>query len=217
MPRHLPPEVPTPIDFRATCLRALLYIALIGLLMQGVMLEALGLEGQRFSERGFVEPAQSLLLAASAGLALYVRLISPRLTHVSLLLLALPLASLIREQDAWLDAWVFDGAWQTLVALLVLPILFAVIRGRHAFAREFARYANSFSFGLFAAGFLTTYVYSRLFGRSEMWQAILGDAYLRTFKDAAEEVTELFGYTLLFFAMIELVLLVRRWRHLKAD
>lgn len=217
MPHHLPPEAPTPIDFRATSLRALLYIVLIGLLMQGVMLEALGLEGQRFSERGFVEPAQSLLLAASAGLALYVRLTSPRLTHVSLLLLALPLASLIREQDAWLDAWVFDGAWQALVALLVLPILFAVIRGRHAFAREFARYANSFSFGLFAAGFLTTYVYSRLFGRSEMWQAILGEAYLRTFKDAAEEVTELFGYTLLFFAMLELVLLVRRWRHLKAD
>ncbi|TLF51601.1 hypothetical protein FEI13_07980 [Halomonas urmiana] len=217
MPRHLPPEVPTPIDFRATSLRALLYIILIGLLMQGVMIEALGLEGQRFSERGFVEPAQSLLLAGSTGLALYVRLTSPRLTHVSLLLLALPLASLIREQDAWLDAWVFDGAWQTLVALLVLPVLFVVIRSRHAFAREFERYANSFSFGLFAAGFLTTYVYSRLFGRSEMWQAILGEAYLRTFKDAAEEVTELFGYTLLFFAMIELVLLVRRWRRLSAD
>ncbi len=41
-------------------------------------------------------------------------------------------------------------------------------------------------------------------------QALLAERYVRVFKDAAEEVTELFGYTLLMFAMVELVLWIRR-------
>ena len=76
--------------------------------------------------------------------------------------------------------------------------------------REFEGYVESFSFGLFAAGFLGTFAFSRLYGRSEMWEALLAERYVRVFKDAAEEVTELFGYTLLMFAMVELVLWIRR-------
>ncbi|MDP1086466.1 transporter, partial [Klebsiella pneumoniae] len=74
-----------------------------------------------------------------------------------------------------------------------------------------AAYANSFSFGLFAAGFLTTYVFSRLYGRQDFWRAVLQENYLRDFKSAAEELVELFGYALLLIAVIELVLLARRW------
>ncbi|MDN3557266.1 hypothetical protein [Halomonas maura] len=209
MPSTSPPDR---IGFPALCLRGLAYILLVGALMQGVLHEALGLTSEQFSEIGFTELTQSLLLAIATALALAVRLLDHRLPHVALLLVGLLGASLIREQDALLDAHVFDGAWQTLVSLLVLPVLFVVIRSRRAFVVELERCAGSFAFGLFAAGFLTTYVFSRLYGRSELWKAILGEHYLRTFKDAAEEVTELFGYTLLVLAMFELLLLVRRWR-----
>ncbi len=208
MPSTTPPDR---IGFPALCLRGLAYILLVGALMQGVLHEALGLTSEQFTEIGFTELTQSLLLAIATALALAVRLLDHRLPHVALLLVGLLGASLIREQDALLDAHVFDGAWQTLVSLLVLPVLFAVIRQRRAFVAEVERCAGTFAFGLFAAGFLTTYVFSRLYGRSELWQAILGEHYLRTFKDAAEEVTELFGYTLLVLAMFELLLLVRRW------
>ncbi|SDL27859.1 hypothetical protein SAMN05661010_01309 [Modicisalibacter muralis] len=63
---------------------------------------------------------------------------------------------------------------------------------------------------MFAAGFLDTYIFSRPYGRSEFWEAILAESYVRVFKDVAEEVTALFGYTLLLFAVIELLLLARR-------
>lgn len=201
---------PDRISFRATCLRALAYLLIIAALMEGVMREALRLPGVQFSESGFTEITQSVLLLLATGLALSTRLIQRQLPNVALLLVGLLGASLIREQDAWLDIYVFDGAWQTLVTLLVLPVLFVVIRQRRAFVAELESITGTFSFGLFSAGFLTTYAFSRLYGRSELWQAILGDHYLRTFKDAAEEITELFGYTLLLFAMLELVLLVRR-------
>ncbi|MDI4637013.1 MULTISPECIES: hypothetical protein [Halomonadaceae] len=201
---------PDTIGFGATCLRALLYILLTAALVQGVYLEVLYLPDIRLSEQGFTEYAQSALLATSVALLAYVRLGRRQLPTVSLLMMAFLGASLVREQDALLDTHVFDGAWQVIVSLIVVPSLFVVIRRRAAFLVEFEGYANSFSFGLFAAGFLVTYVFSRLYGRSEMWMAILGDAYTRHFKDAAEEITELLGYALLLFAVIELVLLVRR-------
>ena len=211
MPHKSLSEPSWPISFRATCLRATLYILLIAGIAQGVFYEALYLPDARFSERGFTELAQTTLLATASALLLYVLLGLRELRLVALLIFGFLFASLIREQDALLDVHVFDGPWQLLVSLTVLPILFVVIRNRRAFVAEFAAYANSLSFGLFAAGFLTTYVFSRLYGRGDFWQAILQENYLRDFKSAAEEVVELFGYALLLIAMIELVLLARRW------
>ncbi|SFU83297.1 hypothetical protein [Halomonas korlensis] len=211
MPDRFTPGQSWPIGFGATCLRALLYILLVAGMMQGVYYEALQQPEIRFSERGFTELTQSVVLLSASALLLYTRQAFKILPTVTLLLFAFVFSSLIREQDAHLDTYVFDGAWQLLVGLVVLPCLFLVIRRRYAFIEEFERYANSLSFGLFAAGFLTTYVFSRLYGRSEVWMAILGEHYERTFKDAAEEVVELFGYTLILIAIIELALLARRW------
>ncbi|MFO7647646.1 hypothetical protein [Halomonas sp. 3H] len=208
----LPPHGhPWPISFRATCIRATLYILFIAALAQGVYVEALHFPEVRFSESGFTELTQSLLLLTASLLLLYTRQVLKVLPTVTLLMFAFTFSSFIREQDAHLDTYVFDGAWQLLVALIILPILFRVIRERQRFVEEFASYANSLSFGLFAAGFLTTYVFSRLYGRSAFWEAILQEHYLRTFKDAAEEVVELLGYALILIAVIELTLLARRW------
>lgn len=210
------PHPPLPardvISFRATCLRASLYILFVVALMQGVYYEARHFPETRFTEIGFTELTETALLTLGIALLLYIRHVLKALPTVTLLMSAFLLASLIREQDAHLDAHVFDGAWQVLVTLVAVPCLFAVIRKRREFLTEFERYANSFSFGLFAGGFLTTYVFSRLLGRSELWMAVFGDSYVRTFKDAVEEITELFGFVLLLFAIIELVLLVRRWQ-----
>ena len=217
MPSRLPPDTFMPISFAATCLRALLYILLVAAIAQGVYYEALYLPEARFSERGVTELAQTSLLALATLLLLYVRVGLRVMPQVSLLLLAFVASSLIREQDALLDARVFDGAWQLLVALIILPTLFNVIRRRRAFVEQFAAYANSLSFGLFAAGFLTTYVFSRLYGRQDFWRAVLQENYVRDFKSAAEEVVELFGYALILIAMVELVLLARRWSLARRD
>ncbi|MHB0776382.1 hypothetical protein [Halomonas sp. WWR20] len=198
------------ISFKASCLRAALYILFIVALMQGVYNEAGNPIAVRFSERGFTEYMQSLLLGLSSLLLIYLYQGLRHFRCLALLMFAFLCASLIREQDAFLDEYVFDGAWQVLVTLVVLPCLFVVIRNRQAFIEEFARYADSFSFGLFAAGFLCTYVFSRLFGRSEFWETLMQENFIRIFKDLAEEITELFGYALLLFAVIELLLLARR-------
>ncbi|MDN6314120.1 MAG: hypothetical protein L0J56_02290, partial [Halomonas sp.] len=68
----------------------------------------------------------------------------------------------------------------------------------------------SFSLGLFTAGFFTTYAFSRLYGRKEFWQAVMQEHYMGNIKSMAEEVVELLGYSLILFAMIELLLLAQR-------
>ncbi|WP_104202656.1 hypothetical protein [Billgrantia saliphila] len=217
MPRtSVSPQPTATIGFGAACLRAALYILLIATLLQGIYFEALYLPARRsFGELGFTEFCQSTLLVIIC-LLLCMPPVRRELPTVSLLLLALSATSLIREQDYYLDIYVFDGAWQLLTTLVLLPCLAIVLWRRQRFLNEFKAYSNSFSFGLFASGFLVTYVFSRLYGRSEMWMAILEDQYQRTFKDAAEEITELLGYSLILIAAIELVLLARRWQQARS-
>ncbi|WP_280569528.1 hypothetical protein [Chromohalobacter sp. 296-RDG] len=210
---HSPQPPEDDVTFKATCLRTVCYIVIVAGIMQLTMLDARsGVD--KFSELSFTEFTQAILLLLNTLMMGYIYRRPGAIPHVSLLLGAFFLASFVRENDSWLDLYAFDGSWQVIVALIVLPTLFMVIRHRHAFAEEFKSIANSFGFGIFAAGFLTTYVFSRLYGRSAFWEAMLGDHFQRVIKDAAEEVTELAGYMLLFFACIELVLLVRRrFRH----
>jgi len=44
--------------------------------------------------------------------------------------------------------------------------------------------------------------YSRLFGMGALWQGLLGEGYIRIFKNAVEETTELLGYTFILAASL---------------
>lgn len=200
-------------SLRAVALRAGVYIlALAGLMQVVLMIDVKHAGAPNFSEVSVTEITQAALLFLCTVLMLVIRQHFRVLRSVSLLMGAFFAISFVRENDQWLDVYVFDGAWECLVVLLALPALALVIRARRDFLEEFSLIANSLGFGLFAGGFLTTYVFSRLYGRSELWQALMGEHYLRMVKDAAEEITELAGYSLLLFASVELLLLARRLR-----
>ncbi|MBZ5486158.1 hypothetical protein HW452_01285 [Halomonas aquamarina] len=199
-----------PINFKTTLMRAILYVLFIGAIAQGAYLEALYMPELRFSEYGFTELAQTAVLATCCLMLIYVRHVLKIWPTVTLLLFAFIASSLVREQDYFLDEYIARHTWKILVALIVIPSIAWVVIKRHQFLDEFRYYSNTFAFGLFAGGVLTTYVFSRLYGRSIFWEAVLEDNYVRTFKDAAEEVTELLGYSLILFATLELLLLARR-------
>ncbi|WP_280337888.1 hypothetical protein [Salinicola acroporae] len=200
----------TGFSFGAVSARAGAYILfLVGLMQAVLMIDARHVGAPNFSETSLTELTQAVLLLICLIAMGYLRYRYRVLRSISLLMGAFFTISLIRENDLWLDTYVFDGAWECLVALVGLPAIFATIRARHDFLEEFAQVSNSLGFGLFAGGFLTTYVFSRLYGRSELWHTLMGEHYLRIVKDAAEEITELTGYSLLLFASIELLLMGR--------
>ncbi|MCL7929493.1 hypothetical protein [Halomonas llamarensis] len=198
------------IAFRSLFVRTVIYTLLIGLIAQGAYWEAKYLPAVRFSELGFTEFMQTLVLATACLLLVYARHVLRVWPNVTLLLLAFIAASLVREQDHFLDAYVAEHTWKILVTLIVIPsITWAVIQRRH-FLAEFSHYSNTLSLGLFTAGVLTTYIFSRLFGRQAFWQTVMQEHYTRDVKDMAEEVVELLGYSMILIAMVELVLLARR-------
>ncbi len=205
------------LPVRTVALRGVLYILLLAGLMQATLqIDVMHPGGPNLTETSLTEISQAAMLFLSAVLMLVIRQRLQVMRTTSLLLWAFFAASFVRENDSWLDIYAFDGAWQCLVALIVVPTLAISIIRHKAFASEFRLFSNSLGFGLFAGGFLTTYLFSRLYGRSEMWQALMGDGYLRVVKDAAEEMTELAGYSLLLFASVELCLLAVRLRRMGA-
>lgn len=204
------PSHPSP-TFRAISLRASLYIlALAGMIQTTLLIDVRHTGGPDFSELSFTELAQATLLLACSVLMLIVRQRLKMFPTACLLLWGLFSASFVRENDLWLDQYVFDGAWQLLATAIALPALVTTIIHRRRFLDEFRHLVDTLGFGLFAGGFLTTYVFSRLYGRSELWHALMGEQYLRVIKDAAEEMTELTGYALMLFSCIEILLLARR-------
>lgn len=154
-----------PIDFRTTLLRATLYVLFIGGIAQGAYLEAIYLPSVRFTELGFTEFTQTVILATCCLMLIYVRQVLKVWPTITLLLLAFVAASLVREQDYFFDVYVANNTWKVLVSLIVIPAIIWVVIQRRRFIEEFVCYSNTFAFGLFAAGVLTTYVFSRLYGR----------------------------------------------------
>ena len=116
----------------------------------------------RNTELGFTELTQTFILISCCTLLLYVRHVLKVWPTVTLLLAFLA-ASLVREQDYFLDEYVARHTWKILVTMIILPSLAWVVYQRQRFLRSFA-ISNSFAFGLFAGGVLVTYVFSRLYG-----------------------------------------------------
>ena len=122
------------------------------------------------------------------------------------LLATLLTMAFIREFDSFLDENVFDGAWQMLVfGVLAAGLLFAY-KHKTGMIDQIQKGIQSRGFGAFMAGMLTTFLFSRLFGKTTLWEAIMEDQYLRWAKNAAEECTELLGYGLMLIGVLDILL-----------
>ena len=64
---------PWPIGFQTILVRTVLYVLFIGAIAQGAYLEALYLPSVRFSELGFTEFTQTLVLATCCAMLIYIR------------------------------------------------------------------------------------------------------------------------------------------------
>ncbi|TRX51995.1 hypothetical protein FNH22_22745 [Fulvivirga sp. M361] len=120
------------------------------------------------------------------------------------------LMAFVREFDAFLDFYLYDGAWQTLVVIILVAVTYRTYKYWHPMTESIYNYANSFPFGLMLAGMMVTFVYSRLFGEPFMWQTLMEENYLRSVKNAAEESIELLGDSVIMFGSIEYLLYVRK-------
>ena len=117
----------------------------------------------------------------------------------------------MREQDAFLENNLFDKAWQTIVVILLILLGIFLWRNFKLFTLQLYAMRNSLPLGVLTVGFVILHVYSRLYGKGKLWQALMGeDTYMRRVKDASEESIELLGYSIMLIGTIELYLHARR-------
>ena len=166
--------------------------------------------GDKFSESSYVEYLQSLFLFLSCILLIWTYNRFHALRYTALLMFGFLGASFFREQDIFFETYLGMSTWQIPVYALLAVVVYIVIKNIATFLAELGEYVPSAPFGLFVMGFLTTYVFSRLFGRTVFWNAVMEDNYFRTVKNAAEECLELYGYMIIFISVIELLLLAKK-------
>lgn len=192
-------------------LRGFIYLVLVSVVAQLISMEGYQqLSAAEYSEHSVTEHLQDFMSFMSCMLFLYVSRRSDALKIATTLLAALMAMMFVRESDSLLDHYVFDGAWQTVVLLILLCVLVFLWGQFKAIYPSMKEYSKHASFGTFLAGFVTILGFSRLMGRGSFWEAVMGDAYMRVVKNIVEEGIETLGYTLIFISAMELALAYRR-------
>jgi hypothetical protein len=181
-------------------IRIAIYSALMVLLNVLFMIDA-GHETStgKFGENSITEIMQELFLFLSGILFLFIGRTDRELKAISNLIALFFFMSFIREFNNQIDFWFW----------LVLPLFFLfgwlAIRDRNKLLPSTTMLMEIPAFAYLITGFLVTFVFSRFFGRTSFWMALLGEDYNRWAKNAAEEGIELLGYTLFFIAAIEIL------------
>ncbi|AEF55473.1 hypothetical protein [Marinomonas posidonica] len=192
-------------------LRGFVYLLLVSVVAQLISLEGYEmLSAAEYSEHSVTEHLQDIMSFLSCMLFLYVARHSESMKIAATLLAALMGMMFVRESDSLLDQYVFDGAWQSVVLVIIACVLVFLCGQFKAIYPSIKVYADQACFGTFLAGFVTILGFSRLMGRGSFWEAVMGDAYMRVVKNIVEEGIETLGYTLILISAVELMLACRR-------
>jgi len=154
-----------------------------------------------FSAVELLQPALLLICILVTGW--YARSLPPTRPMTTIIALFL-LLMLVREQDYFIDQWLPWGTWLLPATLVAVCLGYLAWRNRHELRLQGRLLGSSPAFGLLFAGLLVLVGFSRIFGQTDLWMALLADDYQRIAKLAAEEMTELLGYCLLLTGCIEL-------------
>jgi len=119
------------------------------------------------------------------------------------------LASFIREFNFLIDHWIYP------VLLIFAVIGWLVIRDFKKLKQATIAFFSQPASAWFFAGFLVTYIFSRLLGRSKFWLLLYDENTYRIAKAASEESIELLGNTIMLISAIEFFLII--WVEKKGD
>ncbi|WP_420599423.1 hypothetical protein [Neptuniibacter sp.] len=191
-------------SFAMLMVRSLLYLLFIVGVAQIFSMEGYSqLTKSDYSEHSATEKMHDIFAFISCVVFFIAARFSQSLRPAAVIVGTLAGLMLIREFDAFLDENLFDGAWQVLVYSSIAASAFYLFKQAYPVKESLVEYSHTSSAGIFLSGLLVVLVFSRLFGRSSFWEAVMGDGYIRVVKNIAEEGTELMGYALLVIAAVE--------------
>lgn len=190
-------KIYTPLS---VALRVIIYSLLMFGLAEAVRFDALfPMEEGYFGEISMVEISQEIILFAMFVFYLIFGFKFREIQPVSNILSLFFLISFIREFNFLIDFWVYPAL---LVLAMIVWLVFRDFRKLKSATQTFFSYPAS---AWFFSGFLVTYIFSRLFGRSKFWLLIYDESNYRLAKAATEEGIELLGDALMLIGAIEFI------------
>lgn len=186
-------------------IRGVIYLLALAAVAYGIGLEAIEFgPNAEYNEQSLTERLQDLFTFSSAMLFYFCAYHSKPLRQACVLLGSLMLMMWIRESDSFLDQNVFDGAWQVLVSIVLVCTLFMLRKHVKESYFSLRRFSQTSSFGFVTSGLVIILAFSRMMGRGEIWESLLGETYIRAVKNIVEEGVELLGYSIVMIAAVEL-------------
>lgn len=183
--------------------RIILYAGIMFLLNALYMYDAQNITSTgKFGEISATEIAQEVFLFLSGLMFIFVARRNKDLRVIAWLAALFFFMSFIREFNNFVDFWFY------LVLPLALAFVWIFFRNFKYFFPSMAKLLEMPATAYLVIGFLVTFVFSRLFGRTKFWEALLESDYNRWAKSAAEEGIELLGYALLFIGSLEIFISV---------
>lgn len=183
-------------------IRVIVYSLLVFGIAELIRFDAVApLEEALYSELSRTEISQEIILFV---LVLFYLILGRRykpVQPVTNLIALFLLIGFIREFNFLFSWWVWPALLVLLAALWLVWRDFKKLKS--ATQEFFAQPASAWFF----AGFLITYVFSRLMGRSKFWLELYDESVYRMAKAATEEGLELMGDLLMLISAIELVLI----------
>jgi len=182
-------------------IRVIIYSMFIYALAEAIRFDALyPMEDGYFGEISRTEFSQEFILLV---LVVFYLLLGKRyqpVQPVSNLVALFLLIGLIRELNFIISWWFWPALLVLMTALWMVWRDFKKLKS--ATQEFFAQPASAWFF----AGFLITYVFSRLMGRSKFWLLMYDESNYRMAKAATEEGMELMGYGLMLISAVEFAL-----------
>lgn len=162
------------------------------------------------SESTLIENSQNILLGLMISLSAWSVYHQKSFRIFFTAFGTLALVMLIREQNNWFkDEW-FRGAWQLVVAIILIPTGSWLLKHRRPFWAQLQEIRLYSASSIATVGLLILMTFSRLLGQKEIWVGIMGEHYMRSVKMIVEESLELLGYSLIFAGLLSLILTINR-------
>ncbi len=182
-------------------LRVIIYGALTFGIAEGIFFDAgHPINGSYFGEITFVEITQEIFLFLLFLAYIFIGIKWKSIRPVSNLASLFFLLSFIREFNFLKLNWVYPA-----LAVLAILIWFA-LRDFKKIKEATIEFFSAPPSSWLLAGFFTTYVFSRLMGRSKFWLQIYSEDNYRLAKAATEEGIELLGNMLMLIGAIEFII-----------
>lgn len=179
-------------------IRIIAYSFLMFGIAEGIFFDAANPRGDSyFGEITFVEISQEIILFIMFSFYLIFGYRWREIQPVSNLVSLFFLTSFIREFNFLVDKWIYPVL--VVFAFFVWLFIRDFKKIREATIRFFTVPASTW----LITGFLITYIFSRLMGRSKFWQLLYSDESYRLAKAATEEGIELLGITIMLIGAIE--------------